>query len=173
MWQEIRISLAIALGMGLSVLFIEFLGFMEPGAADKIYFYPVCFGSYVLLTLLTLSIEQLIVYSIKSKTTKENLRFRKWQNKVDEFWLEDCFLSIGRKPLITRENYQKCCELIDKLCKDKLVSIDNKKVLYESLCLMWTNYGMDEGIYQIPIFIQEKWKKAQVDDKLRQLKKDF
>ena len=104
---------------------------------------------------------------------KEYLHLRNWKDKVDCFWLTDCYLLLGRKPLITRDSYQKCCELIDKLCKDKLVSIDNKKVLYDSLCRMWTEFGMGEGIYQVPIFIQEKWKKAQAEDKLRQLKKDF
>lgn len=167
--RKIRQSITFLLGSLITLWFI----WSEPVNVLESYYSTVCLGGFVLIEVLCFVIEQLFVYSIKSKTNKENLRFRKWQNKVDKFWLEDCFLSIGRKPLITHKNYQKCCELIDKLCKDKLVSIDNKKVLYEALCLMWTNYGMDEGIYTIPFFIQEKWKKAQVDDKLKQLKKDF
>jgi len=104
---------------------------------------------------------------------KEYLQLKKWRIKVGDFLFYDLRLVCGGQPDIGDFQYKKCCELIDKLCKDKLVSIDNKKVLYDMLCEIWTKYGMGEGIYQIPIFIQEKWKKAQADDKLRQLKKDF
>jgi len=104
---------------------------------------------------------------------KEYCHFRKWCKKTEHFWFVNCALLVSNEPIISRNNYQKCCELIDKLCKDKYVSIEDKKILYDWLCQMWTKYGMCEGIYQIPIFIQEKWVKAQVEDKLRQLKKDF
>ena len=102
------------------------------------------------------------------------LAYVNFKCKVGGFWLYRLRYFPGHQPpVIDNSNYRECCELIEELCNDKLIPLEEKETLYQNLCRMWTEFGMGEGIYQIPIFIQEKWKKAQAEDKLRQLKKDF
>ena len=91
---------------------------------------------------------------------------------MEKFWgLKVGFLN-GHK-FLGRAEIEECCKLIYKLCKDKYVKIEDKKVFYDRFCEIWTKYDMGEVYHTIPPEIQKKWKKAQADDKLRQLKKDF
>ena len=102
------------------------------------------------------------------------LAYIKMKWKIDEFFMSECYAAAYGKPLIFTEAYQKGCKLIDELCKDKLIPIEEKETLYQNLCGMWTVCGgVDHNCFTIPLFIQDKWKKAQAEDKLRQLKKDF
>ena len=102
------------------------------------------------------------------------LSYLKMKWKVDEFFMSDCYAAAFGKPVLCRDTYQKGCKLIGDLCEDKFIPLEEKESLYQSLCGMWTICGgVDNNCFTIPLFIQEKWKKAQADDKLRQLKKDF
>lgn len=172
-YRQIRLSITFFLGGLITLAFLYFVGLLTPGNAMKDYYYLKCFGSFVLIEVLCFVIEQLIVYFKMDEKEKEQLHLRKWESRIDNFWLEDCLLRVRKVPKITRETYQKCCKLIDELCKDKYISIENKKVLYDVLCKMWTKHGSHKGIYSVPPEIQMKWKKAQAEDKFRKMKKDF
>lgn len=111
---------------------------------------------------------------MKTREEKEQIHLQKWEYKVDRYLKITVGIGfpLGREP-VNEAKYKECCKLIDKVCKDKYVKIEDKKIFYNMLCELWTKYGMDKGIYTVPLDIQLKWKKAQADDKLRQLKKDF
>jgi len=150
-------------------IIIEVLGIMKVGEGLAIV---LIFTVSIGLCFLWEYLDGLIAYLMKSKEVKEQLHRERWQLEVDKFWCWKVGLTQGNK-FLGRAEIEECCKLIDKLCKDRYLNIEDKKVLYDKLCLMWTEYDMGEVYKTIPPEIQKKWKKAQADDKLRQLKKDF
>jgi len=155
------------------ICLFEYTGLMSKSTV-KDNFGKLSFVTFIGLRLLLELVKKLIAYLKMDREEIELLHTKKLGQKVDRYLKITVGIGfpLGREP-INEVKYKKCCKLIDKLCKDRYVKIEDKKVFYNMLCELWTKYGMDKGIYTVPPEIQEKWKKAQADDKLRQLKKDF
>lgn len=165
--KEVRMTLTFTLGGVITLYFLDFMELLTPGNAMKYYYYLKCFGSFALIEVLCFAIEQLIVNLTKDEKEKEQLHFQKWIVKVRKMLYSDSTSSV---------KYKECCKLMDKLCKDKHLTIEDKKKLYDCICLVWTDIDEDKrcAVYlPIPHEIEMKWKKVQAEDKLRQLKKDF
>ena len=149
---------------------IDWLGIIKvgEGLSFLLMVFTISFG----LSFLWEYLEELIVYLMKTREEKEQIHLQRWRDEMSRLSL----LNAGpywSRILLESNVVEEICKLIDKLCKDKYVKIEDKKVFYDRLCEIWTKYGLLKGIYTIPPEIQKKWKKAQADDKLRQLKKDF
>lgn len=170
--KQIRLSLTFILGAFAASRFWYLMGFLTPGFAMKDYYYPVLIGSFILIEVLCFAVEQLIVHLKRDRKEIEWEHAKRYAEEVDEFWDLNVGFAGGHK-FLGRAEIKECCKLIDKICKDKYLSIEYKKIYYDKLCQMWTKYDMGEVYRTIPPEIQMKWKKAQADDKLRQLKKDF
>ena len=152
-------------------ILIDVSGIMKVGEGlALVMIFTVSVGLMILLEYL----EGLIAYFKMDREEIEQLHTRKLGHKIDLYLKITVGIGfpLGREP-INEVKYKECCKLINQLCKDNYVKIEDKKVFYNMLCELWTKYGMDKGIYTIPPEIQKKWKKAQAEDKLRQLKKDF
>lgn len=52
----------------------------------------------------------------------------------------------------------KACKIIDEICKATIVPIEERKLLFDKMCLVWLTEG-----HAVPNFIVEKWKRAQVE----------
>lgn len=167
--QQVRLTLTFVLGGLATLYFLDFMEVLTPGTAMRDYYYLKVFGSFGLIELLSFSIEQLIVYLMRSEKEKEQVQLVKWRVAVDKL----LFSGSGH---LGSSRYKECCKLLDKIFKDKYLTIEEKKELYDRVSFMWSYIDEDKRcvVYlPAPPEIQKKWKKAQADDKLRQLKKDF
>ena len=162
-----RQAITFTLGGLITLLFLYYVGLLTPGNAMKDYYDLKWFGSFILIELLCFVVEQLIVHLSKDEKEKEQIHFQKWRVEVTKLLYSDSLSSV---------KYKECCELMDKICKDKHLSLEYKKELYDRICLVWAEVDEDKRCivyHPVPPEIQVKWKKAQAEDKLRQLKKDF
>lgn len=67
----------------------------------------------------------------------------------------------------------KACKLIDEICNATIVPIEERKVLYDQMCTIWTVYGCGfYKVYSVPGFITEKWKRAVIDYKKYEIEND-
>ena len=167
-----RQAITFALGGLITLWFLYSVGLLTPGNAMKDYYDLKWLGSFVLIELLCFVVEQLIVHLKRDRKEIEWEHAKRYAEEVDEFWEFNVGFAGGHK-FLGKAEIEECCKLIDKICKDKYVKIEDKKIYYDKLCEMWTKYDMGEVYHTIPPEIQMKWKKAQGEDKLRQLKKDF
>lgn len=76
-------------------------------------------------------------------------------------------------PLHGCNNIPKACKLIDEICNATIVPIEERKVLYDQMCTIWTVYGCGfYKVYSVPGFITEKWKRAVIDYKKYEIEND-
>lgn len=68
----------------------------------------------------------------------------------------------------------KACKLIDKICNATIVPIEQRKVLYDQMCRIWTVCGGNSiyKVYSVPVFITEKWKRAVVEYRKYEIEND-
>lgn len=68
----------------------------------------------------------------------------------------------------------KACKLIDEICNATIVSIEERKFLYDQMCTIWTIYGGGSiyKVYSVPGFIVEKWKRAVVEYRKYEIEND-
>lgn len=68
----------------------------------------------------------------------------------------------------------KACKLIDKICNATIVPIEQRKVLYDQMCRIWTVCGGNSiyKVYSVPGFITEKWKRAVVEYRKYEIEND-
>lgn len=80
------------------------------------------------------------------------------------------------KPQLIRNFFDipKACKLIDEICNAIIVPIEQRKVLYDQMCRIWTECGGSSiyKVYIVPGFITEKWKRAVVEYRKYEIEND-
>ena len=63
---------------------------------------------------------------------------------------------------------EKAPKLIDDICNATLIPIERRKILFDTVCNIWTEEGKE-----IPPFITKKWKKAVIEYRKYEICMDF
>lgn len=86
------------------------------------------------------------------------------------------YLFVSYIPELNRNFFDipKACKLIDEICNAIIVPIEQRKVLYDQMCRIWTECGGDSiyKVYSVPVFITEKWKRAVIEYKKYEIDND-
>lgn len=115
-----------------------------------------------------------IVIGVFVAFTYESLYYIKYSPSFVEMRLKAKVADFLCVPGLGCYDIPKACKLIDEICNATLVSIEERKFLYDQMCTIWTIYGGGSiyKVYSVPGFIVEKWKRAIVEYRKYEIEND-
>ena len=115
-----------------------------------------------------------IVISIGTNLFPYYLYNRKYSPSFVELRLKEKVADFLCVPGLGCYDIPKACKLIDEICNATIVPIEERKFLYDQMCMIWTVYGGGSiyKVYSVPGFITEKWKRAIIEYKKYEIEND-
>ena len=127
-----------------------------------------------LISISWLKVVLTIVISIIIPCLSYYLYYIKYDENFVEMRLKEKVADFLCVPGLGCYDIPKACKLIDEICNATIVPIEERKFLYDQMCMIWTVYGGGSiyKVYSVPGFITEKWKRAIIEYKKYEIEND-